>query len=192
MLRSTLTFALALSLAACQSIPAVTPDPEPVLLEAFDLDAYSPFGVPIVTGPTLETGEPYRITVQGTYSVWDFSNSALELCKGAYEALPMFESPGRSNGAVSLDAHYQFAMFASDPACETETDVPLDFDVFRVSLDGGATFASLVPEGTPGIDSEHRYTYEVTGEGEAVRFQIADQIAGDNYGVLKIEVFAFE
>ena len=61
-----------------------------------------------------------------------------------------------------------------------------------MSLDGGATFVILVPEGADGFDPGHRYTYDVMGSGEAVRFQVADSVATDNYGVLMIEVFGFE
>lgn len=196
MLRSSPVLAFALSLVimltACQSVTGETPDPEPVLLEALELDAYSPVGMATVTGPILEIGEPFRITIQGTYSQLDLSTTTVELCKGAYEAAPMFPSPARTNGAVWLDARYVFAILVSNPACESEADEPLAYDGVQVSLDGGMTFAALVPEGADGIDPDHRYTYDVTGAGEAVRFRIADQIASDNYGVLKIEVYGFE
>jgi hypothetical protein len=113
-------------------------------------------------GPMLEAGEPYRITVEGTYSVWDLSTTTVELCKGDDESSPMFPSPGRVNGPVLFDARYQFAVLSWDPACDAETDTPFVSGGFRVSLDGGATFVILVPEGADGFDPGHLYTYDVT------------------------------
>jgi hypothetical protein len=196
MLRTTLsfvfTFSLVVTLTACQSGAGESPDPEPVLIAVVELDSYSAFPSPTQIGPMLEAGEPYRITVEGTYSVWDLSTTTVELCKGDDESSPMFPSPGRVNGPVLLDARYQFAVLSWDPACDAETDTPFVSGGFRVSLDGGATFVILVPEGANGFDPGHLYTYDVTGVGEAVRFQIADSVASDNYGVLKIEVHGFE
>jgi len=186
------TFSLIVTLAACQSGAGETPDPEPVLIAAVELDSYSTSPSPTQTGPMLEAGEPYRISVKGTFSVWDLSTTTVELCKGDYEPSPMFPSPNRLNGPVLFDARYQFAMLSWDPACEADTDVPFVSGVFRVSLDGGATFVILVPEGVDDYDPGHLYTYDVTGGGEAVRFQIADSVASDNYGVLMIEVYGFE
>jgi hypothetical protein len=49
-----------------------------------------------------------------------------------------------------------------------------------------------IPEAADGLAPGYRYTYDVMGSGEAVRFQIPGSVATDNDGVLMIEIQGFE
>jgi hypothetical protein len=108
MLRTALSFVFAFSLVvtltACQSGAGETSDPEPVLIAVVELDSYSAFPSPTQMGPMLEAGEPYRITVEGTYSVWDLSTTTVELCKGDDEQIA--DSVASDNyGVLKIEVH---------------------------------------------------------------------------------------
>ncbi len=181
----------ALTLAGC-STPAVPDDDPPVLTEiaTVDLDSNTLFGPPTVAGPVLEDGADYVIDVQGTFSVWDCSVTNPGWCKGDPSDEPLFPAPGRANGLVMFDANTWFAVPVGEPRCSTDDAVPTETQLFVMSIDGCATFTH-VPPATAGFDADHTYTYEIAGAGQGVSFRIADTIASDNYGVLRITVSEF-
>ena len=157
------------------------------LVEVVELDMHMPEGgTATATGPVLEAGRTYTITIAGTYSIWGFEWDSGS-CQGVSEAEPMFPSPGSENGVVGIDAEFYFAVPNGSALCWEE--IPRGTGAVDFSLDGGATFDHpdpVVPPAAPRAD--HTYVYEVVGEGYPIQFEREDSPSSDNYGVLKITV----
>ena len=141
---------------------------------------------PITSKTVLEQGKPYRLTMQGTYSMWQLfttpSNKAMKP-----EPTPMFPSAKGENKLVGLDPEFYFS-WPYGSALGTGTGAaPRRSGLIEFSLDGGKTWkhpASTAPFNA----TEHKYTYELTGEGNALQVRNIDKPAGDNYGRVQITV----
>lgn len=157
-----------------------------VELDTFSATNQSPLDV---TGPVLEDGRLYTITVTGTFSIWFAEDwDAHGPCDGAVgEDMPVFASPGTPNGPVSHDA----AWFLGGPDfvfanCD---EVPRQTDPIGISLDGGVNWDGMeVDDPGSAPDPEHTYHVTVTGQGAAVHFGIDDEKTEDNYGIIKFTV----
>ncbi|MEO8458156.1 MAG: hypothetical protein ABI559_10120 [Chloroflexota bacterium] len=154
----------------------------------YELDTYRADNTnAYVTGPQLTAGQHYTVTITGTYSYW-FANDweSQGVCTGETpEDMPMFLTPGVTDGKVGDDAAWHFA---GPKAPLSDCDATVQHD-FAVSLDGGnqiirvpATDAGTEPN--PG----HVYHYDVVGQDQPVVFFVLDSKRIDNYGVLKITV----
>lgn len=64
---------------------AETPDPKGVLGAAVEQDAFGAFASPARTGSLLEAGEPCRIMIEATYSIWDSSTATFVPGTGGHE-----------------------------------------------------------------------------------------------------------
>lgn len=162
-----------------------------VEIETLMLDSYGASGMPTVEGPVLADGADYVLTVEGTFSAWDFSATDPGWCKGTQEAAPRIPSPGRTNGLVMFDANARFAVHPGDPKCSDDEDAPYPTQIFRISLDGGSTFDYLPPTSSA-FDANHTYTYAVVGTGERIAFRMVDATASDNYGMLRIKISGYQ
>jgi hypothetical protein len=137
-------------------------------------------------GQMLENGQSYTITLTGTYSYWFASDwNAQGVCPGEHpENMPMFGSPGTTNGKVGDDAAWHFAGPNNFSDCDAVVDHP-----FVVSLDGGASRIEIEPYdlGT-GPNPSHRYHYVVMGQGQQIIFYMEDSKSLDNYGIIHIAI----
>jgi hypothetical protein len=142
----------------------------------------------VVTGPVLENGQRYKIAIAGTYSYWpanDWQNQGA--CTGSTaEDMPMFPSPGTTNGMVGQDAGWHFA---TPKIYNCSGTFPRISHPIGISLDGGSTTVSLVVD-DPGTapDASHTYHNSVTGQGKTVIFSVDDSKTTDNYGILKFTI----
>src|SRR4051812_43651795 len=55
---------------------------------------------PVFSGSPLAAGRPYRVTLHGTFSVWNPWSGGC----GSPEGVPIYPSPETSNGYVAFDA----------------------------------------------------------------------------------------
>jgi hypothetical protein len=154
------------------------------------LDSYRADDSPAnATGPVLEAGVEYEITMQGTWSYWFADDWETQgVCRGVPDDMPMFPSPGTTNGPVGDDAAWSYA----SPSTFSDCGDPVPDDrSFDVSLDGGDTTIEIDPSDPgAGPNAEHTYHYMVMGEGENIVFMLSDEKTVDNYGILMITVSA--
>lgn len=157
------------------------------VVDAFEMDMYMPGGgTATATGPTLEAGRTYVMTISGTYSIWSDEWDG-GVCKGTAEDEPMFPSPGSANGVVGIDAEFYYAVPNGSALCGME--IPRDTGDLDFSLDGGVTFDH--PDPTPPVSQptpDHTYSWELVGQGHPIMFSRPDSPSDDNYGVLKITI----
>jgi len=160
-----------------------------------DLDTYRQNNShPITaTGPTLDNGTTYVITVTGTWSYWFAQDwQTYGTCAGsAPDDMPMFPSPGTTNGLVGDDAAWHFAGPQGGLSdCGTP---PVEGPSLEVSLDDGSTFDDLqvIDPGTAPNPS-HTYHMLVIGQGQGIAFRFYDEKTVDNYGIVKFTVQPFE
>jgi hypothetical protein len=153
-----------------------------------ELDTYRADNAPATTtGPVLENGRQYTIAITGTFSYWPASQWQNQgVCVGSAEDMPMFPSPGTTNGKVGVDSGWHFA--APGDAGDCSSSYPRIAHV-EISLDGGATSAEY-EAGDVGAapNPSHVYHYALVGQGQAVVFSINDAKTTDNYGILKISI----
>ena len=141
------------------------------------------------TSHFLTLGQPYMITITGTFSYW--SAPYYTAPAGNPESHPIFSSPtvpSASQGDVALDWEYIFA--TPVPAGIDFSSGPIHVVWAGISLDTGANFVDLVPMGGQAYSSTHSYSYLVEGKGAQASFMISD--AGphsDNYGRFKICIY---
>jgi hypothetical protein len=141
---------------------------------------------PFTSKTVLERGKPYRITMQGTYSMWE-NFTAPGNRSGKPEPTPMFPSAVGTNKLVGIDPEFYFAWPKGAAFDASPEPAPRRSALIEVSLDGGKTWRH--PATTqPFSATEHKYTYTVTGEGNALQVRNNDKPAGDNYGRLQISV----
>jgi len=178
---------LAAAILACGSDPAEPDDDPGTVVAELELDMYRPDGsTATATGPVLEAGKAYRLIIQGTYSSWEGEWNS-QPCKGTPEAAPMFPSAGASNGMVGIDAQFYFAVPSGSALCSQA--IPRSGGTPDISLDGGNDFDDpepITPATAPTPD--HRYEYEIVGQGHPVMFEREDSPSSDNYGVLRITI----
>lgn len=182
---------VALALGLLAMMPLAQPPTSLAGANTVELDTFSATNqTPLdVTGPVLEEGRLYTITVTGTFSIWFAEDwDTYGPCDGAVgEDMPVFQSPGTPNGPVSHDA----AWFLGGPDfvfanCD---EVPSQTDRLGYSLDGGNTWLELQtadPGSAP--NPEHTYHLTVIGQGAPVHFGIDDEKTEDNYGIIKFTV----
>jgi len=140
----------------------------------------------VTTSAPLAAGQPYTITVQGTYSNVSARRWTVPLVCGTPEAAPMFPSPGIENGPVGFDAMVAFAR--TQPVAMGCSSMPFAHYRFKINLGNG--YLSYVPvTGQPTEPRpDHRYTFAVVGRGANASFRLNDTPAYDNYGILQISV----
>lgn len=127
----------------------------------------------------LVSGQPYVITVQGTYSVW---NEVLNV--GTPNANAMFpgSTAGRVSTEVGIDAETIFAYPSDANAHIGHTDI--------LQMNTGSGYTHVEPQGGPYATPQpnYLYRYSITGAGSAISFKINDTPLVDNYGKLQITI----
>ena len=101
------------------------------------------------------------------------------------EAAPMFPSPKGGTRNVGADPEFIFAWSKGHALEKSPESAPLRKTIIQVSLDGGKTWKHPA---TPDSFSakEHKYTYELMGDGNALQVRINDKPVSDNLGRLQI------
>jgi hypothetical protein len=180
-------FALLTLAAAALAAPASAQHESPVV---FELDTHSLSGPAEATGPVLAAGLQYRVIVEGTFSAWSAGQWRNGACKGLVEPEPMQTSPGVQNGPVGFDPAFLFAAPQGASACSNPSMVlPFGRTNVLISLDAGTSFEPVEPTNLGDEpDPEHRYVYELTGQGLAVVLRLNDNSPSDNYGMLQVSV----
>ena len=141
---------------------------------------------PITSKMVLKRGETYRVTMQGTYSMWS-NFAAPGKRSGKPEPTPMFPSAKGTNTVVGLDPEFYFAWPMGSSFDTSMEPAPRRSALIEVSLDGGKTWKH--PSSTePYNAAEHKYTYELTGEDNPLQVRNIDKPVGDNYGRVQIVV----
>ena len=144
----------------------------------------------VATGPVLQNGQRYTITIVGSFSYWFASDwQTYGACNGsAPENMPVFPSPGTTNGLVGHDAAWHFAG-PKGGLSDCSGTFPRVTNPLGISLDGGSTTSDLVVD-DPGTspNPSHTYHYSVGGQGKTVVFSFDDSKTVDNYGILKFTI----
>ncbi len=143
-------------------------------------------GTPIRSELVLERGKPYRVWMQGTYSAWGgMANPGAR--SGKSEPAPMFPSPKGANQQVGLDPEFVYAWPKGSSLERSAEPSPRRASTIEVSLDGGKTWKH--PTSTATFNAtDHKYSYELMGDGNAVQVRFLDKPYGDNYGRVRIFV----
>jgi BNR/Asp-box repeat len=142
-------------------------------------------GTPIRGEMVLERGKPYRVTMQGTYSAWKFPAPGAKSGKPAPS--PMWPSPKGTNKLVGVDPEFVFAWPKGSGLEKSSEPAPLRNSTIEVSLDGGKTWKH--PSSTASFnEADHKYTYELTGDGNVLQVRLVDRPYTDNYGRVQIFV----
>ncbi|OJH35945.1 hypothetical protein [Cystobacter ferrugineus] len=148
------------------------------LLPAEELWLDTRSAAPVPSQMVLKKGKLYRVTMQGTYNVW--ANNIVPGDKsGQPEPAPMFPSPRGSTRNVGADPEFVFA------GVKSPNSAPQRFSPIQVSLDGGKTWkhpASTAPFNA----TDHRYTYELMGDDNALQVRIVDNPISDNFGRVQL------
>lgn len=159
-----------------------------VWLDAYD-NANTGVAGPVWTSGVLEAGQKYRITIQGTYSLyspWYWTDYSY--C-GTPDPAPIYPSPAVvPNGKVGGDPAYWFAALAVEPACPWVAQGPQSHSLVEFNLDGNPlNWVYLTPRETV-FQANHTYTYEIIGQGTPAGFQFRDFPTADDYGMFRIQV----
>jgi hypothetical protein len=134
----------------------------------------------------LEKGMPYLVTMQGTYSAWG-GIAAPGSKSGTPEPAPMFPSPQGANKAVGIDPEFTFAWPQGSKQERSPEPAPRRQGAIEISLDGGKTWRH--PSSTaPFNATDHKYAYELMGDGNALQVRLLDNPYSDNYGRVQILV----
>ena len=157
-----------------------------------DLETRSPTKTvaPVLTGEVLDDGQPYVVTVEGTYSAYNANQMAglggFVVC-GSPEPAPLFPSPGVTNGRVGVDSEFRFANPLPGKKCQPKHGLVKHDTKVRFSTDGGATwFTPTATDAGAAPDADHTYSYPVTGDGQALQARVQDSNYTDNYGQFKV------
>ncbi len=130
----------------------------------------------------LQTGVVYLVSVQGTYSAWN-----LVLDNGTPEGdaqFPPSSQPGRLSTEVGVDADTLFAWPTAHPhVAGHDTDLVMNL---------GSGFSHIEPFGGPYSvpQPDHFYSYNLTGQGSALSVKTNDPNPADDYGLLKVTIYA--
>jgi hypothetical protein len=127
---------------------------------------------------TLQTGVKYRITVEGTHTVWNAGYTY------THNQLVMYPSAGRS-GADHAYTDSE-VIWGNEAATLTPTHSPL----LMISVNGGASYYHPDPEGghPNAWTANHAYSYVITGQGQKLRAAISDNPIADNNGKYRIDI----
>lgn len=176
---------------ACGPAGTSTPTLTEIGVVELDLAVSGPGGYPSVTGPVLEDGVDYVYEAQGTFSIWGAGMWSSGSCQGTSEADPLFPSPNETNGTVGVDPEFWFAIPNGSALCDPDFEIPNHTGGIQVNFDGGTDFDHLEPVGGEPTEpsSDHTYSYELTGQGHALRIQREDGNTGDDYGVIRFTVY---
>ncbi|XXF80206.1 hypothetical protein P2318_10770 [Myxococcaceae bacterium GXIMD 01537] len=151
-----------------------------VVVPAEELWLDSRSAAPVPSQAVLKKGKPYLVTMQGTYTVWG-NNIAPGAQSGQPKPAPMFPSPNVPARNVGFDPEFAFA------GVRAPASAPVRNPTIQISLDGGKTWKR--PATTAAFNAtEHKYTYEVTGEDSVLQVRINDKPVSDNAGRLQIFV----
>ena len=151
-----------------------------VVMPAEELWLDTRSAAPVPSQMVLKKGKPYVLTMQGTFNVWG-SNIAPGASSGQPEAAPMFPSPSGATRNVGFDPEFAFA------GVRAPGTAPLRASTVQISLDGGKTWKH--PPSTAAFNAtEHRYTYDLTGEDAVLQVRFVDRPIADNTGRLRIFV----
>lgn len=133
----------------------------------------------------LENGKEYQMEVTGTYSIWS-AYYWTSPC-GWVEDAPQFPSPNVTyNGHVGFDFEYTFSQPKRSFCRRQEPPFLPEQPRMEISLDNGVTW--FHPVTTDHYNSEHRYTYTVTGAGYPLGVRHISTQNSDDYGILKFKL----
>lgn len=148
----------------------------------FNYDTYDPNGGAITSDfdtTNLVSGESYCIEVVGTYSIWppyDWTSPC-----GTVENAPMFPSPaGFRTGYVGFDMEHYFSG-PDNPRCSLSFPGPSNR--IQISLDNGSSW--FFPITATPFNTNHAYSYQVTGMGFPIGVRQLDNATTDDYGMLR-------
>jgi hypothetical protein len=169
-------------LSSADALGGLLDDVKVIPAEELWLDSQS--AAPVSSQRVLEKGKLYRVTMQGTYTVWG-SNIDAGARSLQPEAAPLFPSPKGGTRNVGADPEFIFAWSKGHALEKNPEPAPLRNTIIQVSLDGGKTWKHPA---TPDSFSakEHKYTYELMGDGNALQLRINDKPVSDNFGRLQI------
>lgn len=152
----------------------------------FFYDTYDPddTSIKVVTDTyTLDACGNYTLTVDGSYSIW-VASSWGSGC-GTPDALPMYPTPGVTNGNVGFDMEYMFAMkYSSHPLCGS---LPSATPRIEISLDGGSTWFHPTPI-SGAYNPAHVYQYNIAGAGFPIQVRHISSLNSDDYGQLRFKI----
>jgi hypothetical protein len=158
------------------------------LLPPLDVFFYDTVDLSSTSKVVLNEGQKYRIILSGTYSFWgpeQWTDQGVCI-RGESEPLPMFPSPGKTNGPVGADPFYRFAR-PFYGACEKLLDSSETVSPLMFSLDGGKNYSIPVPMAAK-YREDHTYTYTVIGQGYPLKVRLDDAPLDDNYGQIFVVI----
>jgi hypothetical protein len=172
------------SLTLCTGMLMLAAAPAWAQKEELWLDSQS--STPIRSEKVLERGRPYLVTMKGTYSAWGgMANPGAK--SGKADPTPLFPSPKGANQQVGIDPEFVFAWPKGSGLEKSSEPAPLRATTIEVSLDGGKTWKH--PSSTASFNAtDHKYTYELLGDGNALQVRLVDKPYTDNYGRVRIFV----
>ena len=143
-------------------------------------------GTPVIANDTLVAGMAYRLSMQGTFTVWS-SLATPAANSGEPEAKPMWPSVTRSDMSVGLDPEFRFAWPSGSSLANSSEPSPRRGSSIQFSLDGGETWKHL-ESSAPYNPRNHTYLYDVEGAGHPLQVRFVDSPYSDNNGRIKIIV----
>lgn len=159
------------------------------LLDGFFYDTVKPSAA---SHAVLEFGLKYRVTLSGTYSLWvpqQWTDRGVCI-RGPAGRQPMYPSPHKTNGPVGADPYFNFAR-PFYGRCQPLLDRAETISPLLFSLDGGVNAALAVPL-YPKYRPDHRYEYQVTGQGHPLSIRLDDVPLDDNYGQIYVTLEKIE
>ena len=151
------------------------------------LPAWSTTGV---SSHPLLAGVTYRVTVEGTVSLWQPMHWS-SVCAGVPWPSPQLRSPGRT-GPVGVDAEWAWAWPTSSSLCQggvRSQPAPTPRRGLLFEAAGGGALHHLPPPFETGMTPDHVYSYAITGAGAPAVFHVDDERLADNYGAFRIALF---
>ncbi|HEX5754667.1 MAG TPA: FAD-dependent oxidoreductase [Archangium sp.] len=170
------------ALAICLTLLVAVPAPARAQSEELWLESRSSGTLQSQTA--LQAGKAYRLTLQGTFSLWpDIANPSR--LGGEPERAPRFPSPGgAANKQVGLDPEFVFAWPVGASHDRTSEPSPRRQDLIQISLDGGRTWRHPATP-APYAMGSHEYHYPLTGAGQPLQLRVTGGSHSSSYGRLK-------
>lgn len=135
----------------------------------------------------LADGMTYKITIEGTFSLWSASSWLQDPQPvGLIENAPMYPSLAGDDrtGRVGEDAYWGFACLQ---AWYQGQPLPSKWACLQISLDLGASWDGNTRPVDDVYNPLHKYEVTVAGKGNVIGFGLFDE-AIDNYGMFKIVI----